>query len=107
MTLIKLHNVSKNELISIEANNQTIYEAFEEKGITLAHGCLSGSCGACKIKIIEGLSNLKAMSAVEKDTVDYIKDNLSKKLNDPEILKWEIRLSCRAKFTGDLSFEII
>ncbi len=71
--------------------NQTIFDELEKQGLQLPHGCLAGSCGACKVEIIAGAENLSTPSAVELDTISSLKDG--NKI---------IRLSCRAKITGDV-----
>lgn len=85
-------------------NGEVIYEALEKQGLELPHGCLAGSCGACRIEVISNPENLKTPSAVEADTISSIKSNLATKLNDPSYLEKNIRLSCRARVQGDFSF---
>lgn len=97
--------------VSINETNKTfqiiegeiLYHALSEQGEELPHGCLSGSCGACKILIIEGKDNLSNPSVVEQDTIDSIKKDLSMDITDNN----EIRLSCRARVNGDISFKIL
>ena len=85
-------------------NGEVIFDAIEAQGFKLPHGCLSGSCGACRIEIIKGNENLKAPSAVESDTINFLKENLASKNNDPSYLNKNIRLSCRAIINGDIIF---
>ena len=91
--------------VSLEGNpkvfklnsNETIYDALEKQGHQLAHGCLAGSCGACRIEVLTGKEYLLKMSMTEENTVESICDNYLKK-NGPESLNNRtIRLSCRAK----------
>lgn len=101
----KLTFFTQEKTISIEADeNQTIYEAFEKHGTELPHGCLAGSCGACRIRVTEGQENLKPAGAVESDTINFIKSNLAQKTGDNSILNADIRLSCRAKALGNITF---
>jgi ferredoxin len=96
---------SDSQEVSFTLNDQEIiYEGFERNGVNLPHGCLSGSCGACRIEILDGVDNLSPLSSVEQDTVDFIKLNLATKTGDPNYLKKFVRLSCRAKVTGNVSF---
>lgn len=69
-----------------------LYDELERQNLILPHGCLAGSCGACKVEIIAGAKNLSAPGAVELDTLSHIKDG-------DKIL----RLACRAKVLGDVS----
>ena len=75
--------------------NEIIYNGLEDRGIILQHGCLAGSCGVCKIEIIEGAENLTPAGVIETNTIDSIIEEykLSGKI---------IRLSCRAKIIGDI-----
>lgn len=84
---------------------EVLYDALFERGTILPHGCLSGSCGACKVQIIEGKEGLQAPGAVEKNTIEAVKDDFVKE-RGPDFLEGkEIRLSCRAKVIGDIVFE--
>ena len=77
-----------------------IFEELERLGLILPHGCLAGSCGACKIVVLEGAENLTPMGTVEADTVEFIKNNEA-------FLNKNIRLSCRAKATGNIKIATI
>lgn len=72
---------------------QIVYDELDRQGLQLPHGCLSGSCGSCRIHVIKGIENLSPMGAVETDTVDFIKGSYPGKT---------VRLSCRAKVSGDI-----
>ncbi len=63
----------------------SLFDELEAQGLTLPHGCLAGSCSACKVKIIEGAENLSNADPIEQNT-------LSSFCNEPNL-----RLSCRAK----------
>lgn len=84
-----------------------IFNAYEKKGIELPHGCLAGSCGACRIEILEGAENLAAPTAVETDTLNSIKENIAQKHGESFIEGKTIRLSCRAKINGDFTFKTL
>jgi len=80
-------------------SGETIFDAVDNHGHTLAHGCLSGSCGVCKIEILKGVENLSVASHVEQNTIDALHqadqgENLTGKT---------IRLACRAKVQGDIT----
>lgn len=79
---------------------EVLYDSLHDQGEELPHGCLSGSCGACRVEIIEGSENLSPPGAVENDTVKSLTEELS-------IQGKVIRLSCRAKVLGNISFRPI
>lgn len=83
----------------------TIVEAYEKKGIKLPHGCLSGSCGACRVEILDGAENLEPAGAIEADTIKAIKLNVAQKYGDSFLQGKTIRLGCRAKIKGEFSFK--
>ena len=78
----------------------TLFDALDAQGHTLPHGCLSGSCGACRINVLEGAENLQAASFIESGTVSDIAREYPDKEN--------IRLSCRAQIkAGDVFIDTI
>ena len=80
---------------------EVVYDGIENGGKELPHGCLAGSCGTCRIVVLEGAENLKAPSAVEQDTLSTIKATYET-TKGPDFLKdKEIRLSCRARLEKD------
>ena len=68
-----------------------LYDELEKQNLILPHGCLAGSCGACKVEIITGAKNLSAPGAVELDTLLHIQEKYKTH-----------RLACRAKVLGDI-----
>lgn len=90
----------KDESIqSVECpTGQNLFQCFEEKGIKLPHGCLSGSCGSCRIEILEGNENLSEPSFIEQDTLKSLATEYKEEK--------KLRLSCRAKINGPVSFKI-
>lgn len=86
---------------------EILYDALYDRGEELPHGCLSGSCGACRIEVIEGKNNLQPPGIIEKNTIDSLKDEFSQSKGIEFVSEKEIRLSCRAKVTGDISIKPI
>ena len=83
--------------------NSVLFDAVAECGTELPHGCLSGSCGACRINVIAGAENLTPPSLIESNTLEAIKDEYLKK-EGPSFLEGKhIRLSCRLRVKGDIS----
>lgn len=88
---------------SFEVNEgEVIYDALFDRGEELPHGCLSGSCGACRVEVIEGAENLAKAGIIETNTIDALKDEFSKTRGNDFIQGKTIRLSCRAKVHGDV-----
>lgn len=81
---------------------EVIYDALHDQGIELPHGCLSGSCGACRIEVISGEEQLIPPTFVEMDTVEAVKEELAQLRGSDFLQNKVIRLSCRAKVTGDV-----
>ncbi len=84
-----------------------LFDELEHKGLVLPHGCLAGSCGSCRIEILEGSENLSAMGVVETDTVESIKKTYSENGRSDEVVNKTIRLSCRAKVLGDIKIAVL
>lgn len=66
-----------------------LFNSLEEQKFTLNHGCLSGSCGACQMRVVSGMEFLDDPGAIEQDTI--------KAVTKEQNLKGTIRLTCRAK----------
>lgn len=82
----------------------TLFDAIAECGTDLPHGCLSGSCGACRIEVVKGESNLAPASVIEANTIQAIKDEYAQKEGPSFLENKVIRLSCRARVNGDVEF---
>ncbi|MCP4912698.1 MAG: (2Fe-2S)-binding protein [Oligoflexia bacterium] len=79
----------------------TLYDCADDAGQELPHGCLAGSCGSCRILVIEGEENLSSPSAIERDTISHISDPYIEKFGEEFFSDKSIRLSCRAKIKGE------
>jgi ferredoxin len=83
-----------------------IFDSLALQGERLQHGCLSGSCGACRIEVLAGAENLHPAGFVEQNTIEAIKLELEQ-IHGPEASNKKIRLSCRAKIFGDITIKQI
>lgn len=87
------------------AENEVLFDGLDNQGVKLPHGCLAGSCGACRVEVVEGKENLKAPSTIEQNTLEAIKQNY-KRIYGPDALEGrEIRLSCRARVLGNVKIK--
>ncbi len=99
MPTVLVHLESKKENAETETRQYKVnlsailYDELERQALSLPHGCLAGSCGSCRIHVVNGIENLSPMGAVETDTVNSIKNLYPGK---------NVRLSCRAKVLGDI-----
>lgn len=94
----------KDTTNSFEVNEgEILYDSLCDLGYKLPHGCLSGSCGACRIEVIEGSENLLPAGIIEQNTIDALKDEFKKIHGEEFILNKEIRLACRAKVQGSVT----
>ncbi|MGE3608999.1 MAG: 2Fe-2S iron-sulfur cluster-binding protein [Bacteriovoracaceae bacterium] len=80
-------------------DGEILYDALYDRGLELPHGCLSGSCGACRVIVTEGSENLSVATFIEQNTIDSLKEELKDFQNS------DIRLSCRAKVRGNITFK--
>lgn len=89
---------------TFEVNDgEILYDALHDRGLELPHGCLSGSCGACRVEVIQGKEHLHPPGIIETNTIDALKDEFIKTRGGDFVQGKEIRLSCRAKVLGDVS----
>ncbi len=98
--------VTENGEKKFEVNDgELLWDGLERLGTTLPAGCLSGSCGTCRINIIEGKDSLAPKGAVESETVEHLKNQYKEKYGEEFLNKKNIRLACRARVKGNLKFE--
>jgi ferredoxin len=95
-------DIEGNEIPGTEKEFQVdtgdlIYDSLDNQGFKLPHGCLAGSCGSCRILILEGKENLAGTSVIEANTVENIVSDYKDKKGDQFIQGKTIRLSCRAR----------
>ena len=88
-------------------SGEILYDSLHDRGLELPHGCLSGSCGACRVEIISGKENLLTPGVIEENTIESLKNEFQKIHGEAFLLNKEIRLSCRAKVTGDVTIRPI
>ena len=94
--------ISDLEQVLEISDDAVLYDALFEQGIELPHGCLSGSCGACRVEILTPES-LVEPGAVEKNTIEAINEE---RIN-AALPALNIRLSCRAKIKSDTKIKLI
>jgi ferredoxin len=87
--------------------NEILYNGLEDRGLVLPHGCLAGSCGACKIEVTQGKEHLTPAGVIETNTLNAIYDQYKKEWGEKNISEKTIRLSCRAKIIGDVAIALI
>lgn len=87
------------------SSGRILFDAIAEQGRELPHGCLSGSCGACRIIVTKGAENLAPPTVIESNTIEGIKEEYSKAGGIALIEGKSIRLSCRAKVNGDVEIQ--
>ena len=77
---------------------KSLFDELQACGLTLPHGCLSGSCSACKVYVLSGEANLTSPDPIEANTLEWLQKNPT---------THPLRLSCRAKVSGaDLSIKV-
>ena len=100
MPIVSIHGTTK----TFEVNEgEILYDSLDDRGETLPHGCLSGSCGACRVEIVSGEKNLQAPGVIEQNTIDALKTEFASTKGNDFVQQKVIRLSCRAKVLGDVT----
>ncbi len=101
--------------VSLKDTNKTfevkegeiLYDALFDRGHELPHGCLSGSCGACRVEVLEGSLNLQKAGVIETDTVACLKQEFTQLYGEDFVKGKEIRLACRAKVNGNVTIRTL
>jgi ferredoxin len=104
--MIKVVLTDTNKSFEVR-ENEILYDALFDRGEELPHGCLSGSCGACRVEVMTGAHNLQPASFIENNTLDCLKDEFTQRHGADFIKNKEIRLACRAKVMGDVTIRPI
>lgn len=100
-------SIPDSEKIFEVDEGEILYDSLYDRGWELPHGCLSGSCGACRVEVLEGAGNLSQPGVIESNTIEALQDEFSSTRGKAFIEGKTIRLSCRAKVNGDVSFRPI
>jgi ferredoxin len=99
MPIVSLKDTNKTFVLK---EGEILYDSLYDRGEELPHGCLAGSCGACRVEVISGKENLQPPGVIEKNTIEAICDEFTKTKGADFVNGKEIRLSCRAKVLGDV-----
>ena len=95
--------VTENEEKTFEVKDgELIWDELDRLGTKLPAGCLAGSCGTCRINVLEGEGNLTPKGAVETETVNHLMDQFKKKYGEDFLKDKSIRLACRARIKGNI-----
>jgi ferredoxin len=84
-----------------------LYDSLADQGEDLPHGCLAGSCGACRIEVISGKENLTPPGIIESNTLESLREEFIEKRGKESVEGKTIRLACRSKVIGELTFKPI
>ena len=96
-------NLIAGEVKEVEVEEgEILFDELERQGEHLPHGCLAGSCGSCRVQVLEGEKNLTPAGAIEQDTLTHLKLTYCQKYGEDFLKGKTIRLSCRAKVHGDV-----
>lgn len=104
MPIVSINDTDKTFEVK---EGEILYDSLYDRGHELPHGCLSGSCGACRVEVISGKENLMAAGVIESNTIESLRDEFKKLHGEEFVLNKEIRLSCRAKVLGDIKIRPI
>jgi ferredoxin len=97
--LLKHHEKFSSHTVS---QGEILWDELDGCGIQLPSGCLAGSCGICRIEVLEKPENLSPKGNVEKETIAHLEKRYQEKYGSDFLKDRTIRLSCRARIQGDL-----
>ncbi len=104
MPTVSVKEIDENgevlEKITFESEvllGEVVYDELDKAGHQLPHGCLAGSCGSCRVQILEGAELLSPPAAIEADTIKHVTQNYNERLGEGYLQGTIIRMACRAK----------
>ncbi len=100
-------SIADTEKVFEVEEGRILYDSLADQGEDLPHGCLAGSCGACRIEVITGKENLTPPGIIESNTLESLREEFIEKRGKESVEGKTIRLACRSKVNGDVSFKCI
>ena len=114
MPTVSVKNLNDNEELdenSVQnfevSMDQILYDELEAQEYKLPHGCLAGSCGSCRVWVVEGADQLSPPSAIEQNTLEAIKLTYAETRGEAYLQGRTLRLSCRARVKGEGTIVIV
>lgn len=92
--MVKVHFLLEDLLVEAPAGTP-LQRIAEASGADVTFGCGSGSCGTCRVKVVEGLSHCSEPGAEERDFL--------KGLGAPA----DQRLACQVLVNGDIAVDYL
>lgn len=80
---------------------QTIFNALRKQGLELDHGCLAGSCGACRVIITKGEDYLEEPGIMEAGTLQGLAVNYERIFGKGSSEGIHMRLTCSTRLNKD------
>ena len=91
---VRVHFATEDLLVEAPAGTP-LQEIADAAGADITFGCRSGSCGTCRVRIIQGLEHASAPTAEERDFLSA--------MDAPA----DHRLACQVRVDGDLDLEYL
>jgi len=98
MVKIRSRNRNKEADIAFVKEGDALLDLFDAQKIKLPFGCRSGSCGACRVKILKGLELLDVRGPTEEDTL--------RRCQDPEDIRLACQVTLKPGATGEIEVEV-
>ena len=86
--------ITTDDLTIDVADNYPMIDMCEDHETSILFGCRDGACGACMIRVKEGMGNLSKMEDDEKDFLETM------------AAEEDERLACQCKVLGDVVVEV-
>ncbi len=83
------------------AHGKVLFEELDAAGHQLPHGCLAGSCGSCRVNILQGGELLAPPSVIEADTIKSVCANYRERNGGDGPSEAKVRMACRTKVASD------
>jgi len=94
MTSVKVHFLLEDLLVEAP-EGADLRAVAEASGADVTFGCGSGSCGTCRVRVMEGLEHCSEAGSEEKEFL--------RALQAPA----DHRLACQVRVNGDLEIEYL
>jgi ferredoxin len=94
MAMARVHFLSEDLLVEAPVGTP-LADIADASGADITFGCRSGSCGTCRVQVVEGLEHCSTPTSEERDFLQGFNDPAGQ------------RLACQVTVHGDVAIQYL